>query len=96
MGKQKDDADDSWKPYKCEICGKHFLYSMNFKTHKKKHKECRECRELDPIPVVCPHKKFNCVYCDKTFVDQAEYKKCQAKHKAKVNTNYSSVSFSLE
>ena len=91
----RDEADDSWKPYKCGICGKHFLYSMNYKRHVSKHKECMECKELDPMPVKCPHVKYNCDYCDRTFVSQSEYKKCQAQHKAKValiaKSNHSTI-----
>ena len=86
MGKTRDDADDSWKPYKCGICGKYFLYAMNFKTHESKHKECQDCKKLDSMPAKCPHVEYNCVYCDTTFLEHADFKKCQAQHKAKVCT----------
>ncbi|KAL5262724.1 hypothetical protein ACHWQZ_G008206 [Mnemiopsis leidyi] len=93
MAKTRDDADDSWKPYKCAICGKHFLYSMNHKRHASVHKECLDCKELNPMPVKCPHVKFNCDYCDRTFATQSEYKKCQAQHKKKPECRYCKKTF---
>ena len=86
MGRTNN-SDDSWKPFKCKICGKHFIYSMGCKTHENKHKECAECLDMEPRPANCPHIKYYCVYCNKTFLDQADHKRCQAQHKLKVNIN---------
>ena len=46
--------------------------------------DCRQCLELEPKPSTCPHIKYNCVYCNKVFLDCADYKKDQAAHKLKV------------
>jgi len=95
MGRKKGADDDSWKPFKCNICSKSFIYPMNYKTHESKHKkeDCKQCLELDPKPSTCPHIKYNCVYCNKVFLDCADYKKDQAQHKLKPECRYCKKTF---